>query len=111
MTLPGYKIPERLKLRDAMLAVFQTAAKERPKRPGVVPIPGDPRWTELAWVSFERDTMLAAVNKERSVRGLLPVTLQHFMRVEQLAVGHSDYCTKFALYCAELAMGEENIKP
>lgn len=110
-TKPMIPLKDRMALKAQMLKTFQDAAKERPKREEHVPRPGEPTWTEPGWVAFERDTMLTAVNKERSARGFDPVSLQMFMRVEQLAVGHSDYSTKLALYCAELAVGEIDIKP
>lgn len=87
-----------------MLVTFNSAAKERPKRQAFVPAVGG-RGTELEWIAFERDTMLSAVNKERSARSLAPVTIAQFTKVENLAVGHSDYDTKLSLYCAELALG------
>jgi len=106
-TNPTISIKDRLALQAQMLKTFQDAAKERSKRGEFVP----PTWTEPGWVVFERDTMLTAINKERLARGFDPLSLQMFMRVEQLAVGHSDYSTKLALYCAELAVGEIDIKP
>lgn len=91
-------------IHNRMQAVFQTAAAERSKRPNLVPEPGEGR-TELEWVLFERSTMLAAVNAERAVIGLPPVDVTMVRRVERLAEGHTDYATKFPLYCAELVVG------
>jgi len=58
------------------------------------------------WVFFERGVMLAAVNEERTRSNLPPCCVEMIEKVERLAVGHSDYSSKFALYCAELALGE-----
>jgi hypothetical protein len=110
-TKPTVRLSERLALQAQMLITFQKAAKERHKRHEQVPMPGERTLTEAGWVAFERNTMLGAVNAERLIRGLGPVIREMFMRVEQLAVGHSDYSTKLALYCAELAIGEIDIKP
>lgn len=108
---PTVSLRDRRAIQDQMLQTFQVAAKDRDKRKDYVPVPGDPTWGEPGYVAFERDVMLKAVNKERSARGMAPVSLQDFMRVEQLAVGHTDYATKFSLYCAELAVGEIDIQP
>jgi hypothetical protein len=55
-----------------------------------------------AWILDERQTMLDAVNRERSRRGKTSLALTDVERVERQAVGHSDYAHKFALYCVEL---------
>lgn len=62
---------------------------------------------ELGWIRYERETMHAAVNQARSDRGLPPVPIEAVDRVEQQATGHSDYTKKFALYCAELVLKEQ----
>lgn len=108
---PMARLSDRLALQAQMLTTFQTAAKERHKRREQVLVPGERTLTEAGWVAFERNTLLGAVNTERVARGLGSVSREMFMRVEQLAVGHSDYSTKLALYCAELAIGEIDIKP
>ena len=56
----------------------------------------------LAWVEQERGVMCDAVNRHRARLGKKPVTMDDVEAVEQLAVGHVDYGTKFALYCTEL---------
>lgn len=92
----------------AMEKVFQNAAKERKGRQDFVQDPLETRFTHTvpAYVLFERDRMLAAVNEERGRRGFPPVGLKAIDRVEQLACGHVDYATKYPLYCAEIALGE-----
>ncbi len=103
---PKVPLRERLALTDQMLNTFREAAKERNARSNWIPGPGEPTAQELAWNNFERGIMVDAVNFERSARNLPPVSVRNFMIVERLAVGHSDYATKLALYCAELAVGE-----
>jgi hypothetical protein len=78
--------------------VLSDAQKERSKRPDTVMLGGR---REYAWVIFEREALFNAVNRERSARGLPGVTLQKIMLAESMASGHSDYTTKFALYCPE----------
>jgi len=77
-------------LRDRFLAVLTKAQEHRPLR------------TVDAWIVFERTTMWKTVNTERKHRGLAAIDIADVERVERLAVGHSDYSSKFALYCAEL---------
>lgn len=108
----GPYINERLALLDKFLQVFQEAAKERPKREGFVPTPkGCYQKEESGWVAYERQVMFEAVNLERRVRGLPQVTLQQVIRVENQACGHVDYAHKYALYCAELALGYDKPEP
>jgi hypothetical protein len=83
-------------LYDRMYAALVAAQTERPARQDMV---GD----QPAWVRYERDTMWEEVNAARAENGLPPVLLTVILRAEQLAVGHSDYTTKYALYCAEAA--------
>ena len=54
------------------------------------------------WITMERTAMWEAVNRHRTQVGKEPVTVEEVERVEQLAVGHTDYGTKYALYCTEL---------
>lgn len=62
------------------------------------------RRTDPDWIVREQRAMLDAVNDERARRGLRPgLTLGDLQRIELVAVGHSDYSSKFALYCAEAA--------
>lgn len=62
---------------------------------------------ELGWILFEREQMLAAVNEARAEEGLPPVTVAAVWDAECAASGHADYIAKFALYCAELALGDD----
>jgi hypothetical protein len=63
------------------------------------------RKTHSDWHQLEMQVMLNAVNNERGARVLSPITMQQLERVEVGARGHCDYSRKFALYCAELALG------
>ncbi len=62
-------------------------------------------YADDGWIYAERRAMLDAVNAELSKARLPPVSIEAIERVERMAVGHSDYGSKFALYCAELACG------
>lgn len=95
---------DRLALRDRLLDVFLTAARERPQRQDLVDVGYG---LECAWVDYERQQMLAAVNGVRAERGLPPVDMATIARVETQACGHVDYASKYALYCSELAVGLE----
>ena len=84
-------------LHRHMLDVLSAAQSDRSRR--------------ADWVAYEQQVMFVAVNEERRVRRLPPVFIDDILRVERMAVGHVDYSTKFALYCAELAEGRSEIAP
>jgi hypothetical protein len=86
---------------DVLRATLATAQEERPQRPDLVDGPDGP---ECEWAVYERSRMHEAVNAIRAERGLTPLPVEEIARVERLAVGHSDYSSKFAYYCAELAV-------
>jgi len=92
-----------------MRELFVLAAKERPSRPDMIEIGKD--HIEPAWVLYERETMLWAVNDLRQASGFEPVSIDSIARAEQMAVGHVDYGTKFPLYCAEIALGIDSPNP
>lgn len=92
-------------MTSSMADLLSRLAVDRPKRTNWVPVPGDPTRTELEWVTYERTALLSAVNRERLARGLGPISVEDFIRVENLAVGHSDYSLKLSLYCAEMSLG------
>ena len=54
------------------------------------------------WPMMERRAMWKRVNEERARRGKEMLQIEEVARVEQMAVGHTDYGTKYALYCTEL---------
>lgn len=90
---------ELLVLRAQLL---QTLAKAQEKRKEV---------NDDSWIEHEFTTMLNAVNTERVRRRLSPTTRTELKLREQQALGHVDYSSKFALYCAELALGLPNRGP
>ena len=61
------------------------------------------------WVTYELRGMFGAVNEMRTAAGMPEIDYPSFCRVERLALGHSDYTTKWATYCAELATGRTPI--
>lgn len=65
----------------------------------------------LDWILAERQAMHAAVNAARVERRLPPLPITAVEHVENMACGHIDYVHKFALYCAELALGVEEPQP
>ena len=87
--------------RTELLAVLTEATKHRPERQTIV-TDGDSQ--SVGWVVYEREQMLAGVNRIRARHGLEPVTAADVARVELCACGHIDYGSKYALYCAELAV-------
>ncbi|KXO90955.1 Uncharacterised protein (plasmid) [Tsukamurella tyrosinosolvens] len=84
------------KLTDDFSAALTQAASEREIRSAILGS-GEP-----AWVEYERNVMLFAVNNARLERGRPVVDSADVLRVENTAVGHVDYTFKFALRCAEL---------
>lgn len=98
---------DRMRLIDKFAKLLTDTATERKKRPDWVKI-GDEE--QPAWVFYEREVMHAEVNRERSARGLGPLTLLDVRRVERWAQGHSDYGHKYAIYCTELAVGDRPVR-
>lgn len=77
--------------RDALLSELGEQQRRRQDRPD--------------WLTAEIDVMHRAVNRLRGERGLADIDRAAIVRVERSACGHIDYSSKFALYCAELALG------
>jgi hypothetical protein len=94
---------QRLALRDRFRAVLAKAMEQRDKRPDFVDTMDGP---ELEWVLYERVVMLDEVNRMRAERGYPKVDSYLVLRAERMACGHVDYHSKFALYCAEIVLGE-----
>lgn|SRR5512139_1515154 len=80
--------------RKAMLSILTSQHSRR----------GEYRGTQ--WMDVEIDVMHHAVNCERSKRALPDIDRATVVNVERMAAGHSDYASKFALYCAELALSD-----
>ena len=89
--------------KERLYAVFCPLSKDRNKRQYMVDRP-DRGGREPAWVAYERKMMHEAVNRERTERSKKPIDVVEIKRVELLALGHTDYGEKFALYCAELVL-------
>lgn len=62
--------------------------------------------TELGWVLYEREQVLAAVNALRADAGKAPVSSDQLRAAETRACGHVDYTSKFAIGCADLVAAE-----
>ena len=90
-------------IRDHLLGVLEKAQEQRGKLAGRVDSEHD-RFPIERWILHERKTMHDEVNLERSKVGKAPVPIEAVVRVERMAVGHSDFSSKFALYCAELVV-------
>jgi hypothetical protein len=57
------------------------------------------------WLDYERGVMLFMVNEERYHAGLDLITAHDIERACNDCGGHSDYSSKFALRCAQMALG------
>ena len=93
-------------LRDALLNILANEQTRRPSRSAKV-LRYDGNGEEAEWEAMERLAMLSAVNRARRLFESSAVQLADIERAETMACGHSDYPSKFALYCAELAHGLE----
>ena len=108
MTETTFEHRDRMALRDQLVDVLAAAASHRHERETVVDTPYGP---EAGWVAYEREQMLAAVNRERATHRRPDVTVEDVARVERMAAGHVDYAMKYALYCSELATGITEPRP
>lgn len=86
---------EVIKLRDHFLDVLSTAQTKYRK---MYPNTSD-------WIEKEHEVMLSEVNRQLQERQRPSITMDQLLKAEQLAVGHSDYSSKFSLYCAEITLG------
>ena len=94
---------EKKELEAKLLEVLRSVDRQRLPR-----IEQSIFGNEMAWVIEERSRMFQTVNEMRSADGKPPVSLKDIKCVEDLALGHSDYAVKYARYCAELVLGEQN---
>lgn len=83
-------------LIDRLTTVLNKAAAQRHMAGNAISASG-----ELVWVERQRKAIRAECDQVRKELGLPPVSDEAFSRAENLAVGHSDFSHKFALYCAE----------
>lgn len=87
----------KIALRDRFVTILSAEMCNRPDRPG------------LTWIELERETMWRAVNEERRKRGEPSIPISAVEDAENDAAGHVDYLPKWALYCAELVVGEREV--
>lgn len=83
---------KKIVLRDQLLEVLSKVQKLR--------------GLDSDWIFRERQAMLNAVNREREKLKKSMLTEEDIRFVEQIACGHCDYSSKFALYCAELVLDD-----
>jgi hypothetical protein len=81
--------------RDKLLAVLEREQALRSTRYRL-------NLNEPEWVIAERKAMFETVNAIRAKHGFPDIDMMDILSVERSATGHSDYSSKFALYCAEL---------
>lgn len=93
-------------LKERLHTVLCSTGKDRDKRQEMIDRP-DGHGREAAWAVYEREQMLRTVNQERAKLRKQPLLIKEIEQVEQLAIGHTDYGEKFALYCAELVLQEK----
>ena len=55
-----------------------------------------------AWILAERECVMREVNHQRRLLAYDPVGIADVERAERMAVGHSDYVSKFAHAAADL---------
>ncbi|PRX91943.1 hypothetical protein [Allonocardiopsis opalescens] len=108
MTITGIQQQRLMDLLNGFEGSLTEVATRRDERPDLETRHGR---TEPGWVWFEAETMLRLLNNERTERGLPLASVRDVMRLESMAAGHVDYTKKYALYCAELAMGITPIRP
>ena len=68
-----------------------------------------PGRTVEAWILAERECVMREVNRQRSLLALDPVGITTVERAERMAVGHSDYVSKYAHAGADLVFRKESV--
>jgi hypothetical protein len=58
------------------------------------------------WILAERECVMLEVNRQRKLRAYEPVSIKIVERAEWMAVGHSDYVSKYAHAAADLVLRE-----
>jgi len=56
---------------------------------------------------MDRKCVLHEVNRQRALLTYAPIKIEVIERAERLAVGHSDYISKYALAAADLVFRKE----
>jgi hypothetical protein len=59
------------------------------------------------WILTERECVMREVNHQRSLLAYEPVAIAVVERAERMAVGHSDYVSKYAHAAADLVFRKE----
>lgn len=89
---------DRRALIDWFVSELSKAQQERPVRQNTTDT------GELEWIVFERDKLLELINLRRARISAPPVDMAAVERIENSAVGHSDYTLKLAIRAAELVL-------
>ena len=63
--------------------------------------------TTEAWILAERECVMREVNRQRALIAYDPVGVMAVERAERLAVGHSDYISKYAHAAVNLVFRRE----
>ena len=99
----------RTYLQSRLDQVLADAMKQRSKRQAEVTTEHDP-YPVSGWILFEREAMFKAVLLERAKLGKGPISMDLLYRHERMALGHSDYQRKYALYATELVLDESPLQ-
>lgn len=105
MAETAFEHRDRMAFCEVLRKVLSDATGHRDERRDTVQTVTGP---EPAWTVYERGQMLAAVNRERDIRGLPPVGMDAVAYLDNQSAGHIDWLEKFALRCSELAFGLRN---
>lgn len=81
-----------LEVREALLSALCAEMDKRNK------------CQDMTWILNEREAIKEAMDSESRRLGRPLVSMKDVERAETQASGHSDYSSKFALYCAELVV-------
>lgn len=79
----------------AILAKLEAETEQRPGR------------TVEAWILAERECVMREVNRQRALLAYEPVGIAVVERAERMAVGHSDYLSKYAHVATDLVFRRE----
>jgi len=66
-----------------------------------------PGHTVEAWILAERECVMREVNRQRNLLAYDPVGIAVVERAERMAVGHSDYVSKYAHAATDLVFRKE----
>ena len=80
---------------EAILAKLEAETTRRPGRAVEV------------WILAERQCVMREVNRQRSLLAYEPVGIAVVERAERMAVGHSDYLSKYAHVATDLVFRRE----